>query len=490
MDRQAKELTLDPENWDQLRALGHKMLDDMMDHLKQVRQRPIIQMVGDDAKALLSQPPPMEGMGPEAAYRDFQIFLKSQSNFNKDPRFWGFVVGTGSPSGLLSDMLSSGLNVNMVGGPLASTMLEMQVMAWLKGMLGYPMDSSGIIVSGGTMASLLGLTVARNSMSGDLAREKGLQSIHEKMTLYGSEEMHVCIQKSAEMLGLGNESLRRIPVNEQYKIKLDELKKAIERDRMDGNKPFCVVANAGTVNIGSFDDINALADLCAREKLWLHVDGAFGAWAALAPKTKGLIKGLERADSVAFDLHKWIYMPYDVGCVFFRRELDQLKSFSHRPDYYGMSKDTPPQFADYGLELSRSFRALKIWMGIKENGVAKYGALIQQNVDQAQHLAELIKAHKDLELMAPVPFNTVCFRYRGNVPEEGLEQLNKGLMRQLMFVGAGSVSETKIHGKFALRACFTNHRTTIRDIEEYVEALVKHGKMIELGKTDPQSRPS
>jgi glutamate/tyrosine decarboxylase-like PLP-dependent enzyme len=291
--------------------------------------------------------------------------------------------------------------------------------------------------------------------------------------------MHVCIQKSVEVLGIGNENLRRIPVDAEYRMKIDRLEAAIKKDKEEGNQPFCVVGSAGTVNTGSFDDLTAVAQLCANEKLWFHVDGAFGAWAAISPKLKHLVKGLEMADSVAFDLHKWIYMPYDIGCVLYRRELDQLRSFSHRPDYFGMSKETPPQFADYGLELSRSFRALKAWMGIKEHGVAKYSMLIQQNVDQASYLAELIKAKPELELMAPVPFNTVCFRYRGEAPEKALDELNRTLMMQLMFSGAGMASETKIGGEFALRVCITNHRTTRTDLEQFVEAAVKTGRMME-----------
>jgi glutamate/tyrosine decarboxylase-like PLP-dependent enzyme len=474
------EITLDPEDWASIRVLGHKMLDDMMDHLETVRERPIMQPIPDDVKTAFTQPPPVEGLGAEGAYRDFVMtLLRNQSNFNKHPRFWGFVVGMGSPSGMLADMLSSGLNVNVVGGPLASTMLEFQVLGWLKGLLGYPMDAGGILVSGGTMANLLGLLVARNTMSGDIAREKGLQSLSRRLTLYGSEEMHVCIQKCAEVLGIGDEGLRRIPVDNDYRIRVPALEEAIREDKKNRLQPFCVVGNAGTVNTGSFDDLDAVADLCAKEKLWFHVDGAFGAWAAIAPRARHLVKGMERADSLAFDLHKWMYMPYDIGCVLFRSEREQFRSFSHRPDYFQMSKETPPQFADYGLELSRSFRALKVWMGIKENGTAKYGMLVQQNIDQAKYLAGLVEARPELEPMAPVPLNIVCFRYRGfGIPEQALDELNRDLMMRLMFSGAGAASETKIKGKLALRVCITNHRTTRADLEGFVDAAVKVGTMI------------
>lgn len=472
-DEDPRELTLDPENWGELRKLGHRMLDDMMNHLEQVRDRPIMQKVADEAREAFTQPPPMQGVGAEAAYEEFvEQLLRNQSNFNKHPRFWGFVVGTGSPSGMLADMLASGLNVNMVGGPLASTMLEMQVTTWMKRLLGFPMEAGGILVSGGSMANLLGLTVARNTKAED-SKQLGAR---RGMTVYGSEEMHVCIQKTVEMLGIGSENLRKVPVDSEYRIDVQALEERIREDRAAGLEPFCVVGNAGTVNTGSFDDLEALADLCSREDLWLHVDGAFGAWAAIVPELRHLVRGLEKADSVAFDLHKWMYMPYDVGCVLFKRQGDQVKTFSNRPDYFAMSKDTPPQFADFGFELSRSFRALKVWMGLKENGVAKYSTLVKQNIDQAGYLKTLVESRPELELMAPVPLNTVCFRYRGKgISDPALDELNKGLSMQLMFSGAGAATEIKVKGRVALRVCITNHRTTRRDIDEFVEAAAKMG---------------
>jgi len=368
--------------------------------------------------------------------------------------------------------------VNVVGGPLASTMLEMQVTAWMKGLLGFPMEAGGILVSSGSMANLMGLTVARNTMAGD-TKQLGAR---RGMTVYGSEEMHVCIQKAVEMLGIGSDNLHKVPVDSEYRINIQALEERIREDRAAGLEPFCVVGNAGTVNTGSFDDLGALADLCSREALWLHVDGAFGAWASIVPELRHLVEGLERADSVAFDLHKWMYMPYDVGCVLFKRQSDQVKTFSNRPDYFSMSKDTPPQFADFGFELSRSFRALKVWMGLKENGVAKYSALVKQNVDQAGYMKTLVGSRPELELMAPVPLNTVCFRYRGKgIPEPVLDELNKGLSRRLMFSGAGAASETKVNGRLALRVCITNHRTTRRDLEEFVEAAAQMGAMMAQG---------
>ncbi|MCJ7731066.1 pyridoxal-dependent decarboxylase [Candidatus Bathyarchaeota archaeon] len=475
-----KELNLDPTDWEQTEELGKKMLHDMLKHLREVRERPIMKRPPEEVMAAFRQPPPMTGEGAEKAYKDFtELVLSHQSNFNKDPRFWGFVVGTGSPSGMLADMLTSGLNVNMVGGPLVSTMLEMQVTAWIKGMVGFPMTAGGILVSGGTMANLLGLTVARNTKSGVNLREKGVQGIEGKLIIYASTEAHVCIQKSIEMLGIGNENLHRVPVTKDYSMDTTALREMIKQDREAGHTPIAVVACAGTVNTGAFDPINQIADICEGEDLWLHVDGAFGAWATITQKYKHLTEGMTRADSLALDLHKWMYMPYDVGCALFKNPEQQIKTFSERPDYYNMSKDTPPQFADLGFELSRSFRALKIWMGIKEHGVAKYSMLIQQNIDQAQHLTELIKKQPTLELMAPTPLNTVCFRYNDPaIPDEALDELNHNLTMRLMFSGAGAPSETKIKGRKVLRVCITNHRTTTKDLEHFINSAAQMGAMM------------
>ena len=474
------ELNLDPEDWDQLEKLAQLMLHDILLHLKEVRERPIMQRPPEEVVKAFTQPPPMIGEGAEKTYNDFkELVLSHQSNFNKDPRFWGFVVGTGSPSGMLSDMLASGLNVNVVGGPLVSTMLEMQVIAWVKGMMGFPLTGGGILVSGGTMANLLGLTVARNNMLSENIKEKGLQGVKGRIIVYTSSEAHSCIQKSIELLGIGNENLRRVPVREDYIVDTSVLKNMIREDKVLGNVPIAVVACAGTVNTGAFDPLNEIADICQEEDLWFHVDGAFGAWATITEKYSGLTYGLSRADSLALDFHKWMYMPYDVGIVLFKNMEQQFKTFSERPEYFSMSKDTPPQFADLGFELSRSFRALKIWMGIKEHGVAKYGALIEQNIDQAQYMAELIKKQPNLELMADVPLNTVCFRYRDReISPEVLDDLNHNLSMRLMFSGAGAASETRIKDRRVLRVCITNHRTTRQDVENFVSAAANMGYMM------------
>jgi glutamate/tyrosine decarboxylase-like PLP-dependent enzyme len=304
------------------------------------------------------------------------------------------------------------------------------------------------------------------------------------MTFYGSIEMHSSLQKAVELLGLGNEALRRIPVNAAYQIDLDALEQAIQSDRAAGYRPLGVIGNAGTVNTGAIDDLNAIADLCQREQLWFHIDGAFGALAAIAPELRPLVKGLERADSIAFDLHKWMYMPFEVGCTLVRSEDAHRRAFSLTPEYLSHfergAAGGSRWFNEYGLQLTRGFRALKVWLSIKEHGIAKYGRLIQQNVDQCRYLVSLIEASPQLELMAPAPLNIVCFRYRADGLETAaLNELNQSIMFELHEQGIAVPTYTTLDGQFALRVAHTNQRTRCEDFDLLVREVVRLGNEIQ-----------
>jgi glutamate/tyrosine decarboxylase-like PLP-dependent enzyme len=301
-------------------------------------------------------------------------------------RFWGWVIGTGTPSGVLAEMLAATMNPNAGGGDHAAFYVEQQVLNWFVELFGLPEGSSGLLVSGCSMANLVGLTVARNVCAGYDVRKEGLQGGKKRMVLYASVESHSSNQKAAEMLGLGSAALRKIAVNDQYQIDIDALERQISQDRADGLQPFCVIGHAGTVNTGAFDDLERLADLCEREDLWFHVDGAFGALVALSPELKHLTKGIHRADSLAFDMHKWMYMPYEIACVLINNREQHAHTFSLTPDYLvhqprGVGGGAT-WFSDYGIQLSRGFRALKAWMSIQEYGIDKYGRMILQNVEQ------------------------------------------------------------------------------------------------------------
>ncbi len=477
------EESLDPEDWQAMRALGHRMVDDMMTYLETVRDRPVWRPIPDGVKASLREPLPLDPQDPEQIYQKFLEDVLPHPMGNIHPRFWGWVIGTGTPLGMLGEMLAAGMNPNLGGGDHVANYIEAQVIDWCKEMLGYPAEASGLLVSGASIANLVGLTVARNTMAGFDVRQQGLLASPGRMTVYGSCEMHSSIQKAVELLGVGADALRQLPVNSDFQIELSALETAISKDRDAGYQPICVIGNAGTVNTGAIDDLNSLADVCKRERLWFHIDGAFGALAALSPNLRPMLAGMERSDSLAFDMHKWMYMPYEIGCALVRREEDHRRAFSLTPDpdylshtERGLAAGTV-WFSEYGLQLSRSFRALKAWMSIKEHGIKKYGRLIQQNVDQARYLADLVDASPDLERLAPVSLNIVCFRFHaGHLDDVSLNQLNQELLIQLHESGIAVPSYATIAGRYGLRVAITNHRSRREDFDLLVREVTRLGK--------------
>jgi aromatic-L-amino-acid decarboxylase len=483
LEKSSMEETLDPTDWEAMRELGHRMVDDMMSYLETVRQRPVWQPIPEEVKMALKQPLPLEPQSAEHAYQDFLENVLPHPMGNIHPRFWGWVQGTGTPLGMLAEMLAATMNPNLGGGDHVANYVEAQVLDWCKEMLGYPSGASGLLVSGGSMANLVGLTVARNTKAEFDVRQHGLQATRRKMVLYGSHEMHSSIQKAVELLGLGNHSLRKIPVNADFEIDVLALEQAISDDRAAGHQPFCVIGNAGTVNTGAIDNLNELANICERGRLWFHVDGAFGALVALSPALQHLVVGMERADSIAFDMHKWMYMPYEVGCALVRQEQDHRQAFSLTPEYLahttrGLAAG-PLWFSDYGVQLSRGFKALKVWLSIKAHGIQKYAGLIQQNVEQARYLATLVDSTPELERLAPVPLNIVCFRFKAdNVDEDLLNRINQEILIQLHESGLAVPSYTTLNGKYALRVAITNHRSQRGDFDILVHEVVQLGRSL------------
>jgi aromatic-L-amino-acid/L-tryptophan decarboxylase len=483
--------TLDPADWDELRALGHRMLDDMLDHLASLRSLPAWRPVPDAVRRSLAEPLPGTGVGADAVYRQFVEQVLPYPTGNLHPRFWGWVQGTGTPLAMLADMLAAGLNSHMAGFQQAPALVEHQVLAWLVELMGMPRGTSGILNNGGTMANIIGLTVARNATAGFDVRERGLQGGHASMVAYCSTETHGWAQKGMELLGLGNEALRRVPADAQYRLDPALLRAAIAADRSAGLHPFCVIGTAGTVNTGAIDDLDALATLCAEERLWFHVDGAFGAMARLAPELRPLVAGVERADSLAFDLHKWMYLPFEVACTLVRDAGAHRGTFATAPSYLartsrGVIAGGLP-FADLGIDLSRSFKALKVWMSLKAHGVDTFGRMIGQNVRQARYLAALIEAHPELELLAPVPLNIVCFRYApAGVPDAELNALNEEVLLRVQESGVAVPSGTVLGGRYAVRVAITNQRSRAEDFEMLVEAVIRQGTTVR-GERLPES---
>jgi glutamate/tyrosine decarboxylase-like PLP-dependent enzyme len=379
-------------------------------------------------------------------------------------------------------MLSSAMNSNVHGGDHAAVYVEQQVLAWLKQAIGYSADASGLLVTGGSMANFAGLAVARNAKASWDVKREGLSN-SPPLAVYCSSETHNSVQKGVEALGLGTNALRYIEVDGNFRIRMDTLRETVAADRRAGRLPICIVGNVGTVNTGAIDDLNAIADFCGSENLWFHADGAFGATAALSPALRPLLRGMERADSLAFDLHKWMYMPYDVGCVLVRSSDNHRNTFSAQAAYLGDHgrglAGGPMWFKEYGLELSRSSRALKVWFSLKEHGLHKFQTLVEQNVAQSKYLGELIEADHRLELLAPIPLNIVCFRFKDGIKDEKtLTTINKEILLRLQESGAASPSSTIIGGRFAIRVANVNHRTRREDFEYLVREVVRLGDEI------------
>jgi glutamate/tyrosine decarboxylase-like PLP-dependent enzyme len=425
-------------------------------------------VTGLDVQHSFAEPLPQQGAGEEALVALFGVLQLSRP---PSPRFFGYVLGSGDPVAACADLLASVLNQNVTAwrsSPAAVT-IERIVVGWLAEAIGCG-DFSGSLTGGGSSANTMALAMAREAKLP--ANEDGAQPA----IVYASDEVHMSIPKAVALLGLGRKNLRLIPTDANFRMVPSELEEAIEADIQAGKKVIAVVATAGTVNTGSIDPLSQIADICRRHNLWLHVDGAYGALAAIAAPEK--FRGLELADSVSLDPHKWLYQPLDCGCLLFRDAKHAQAAFAHSGDYARVLSQDPVEgfaFFEESLELSRRFRALKIWLSLRYHGLNAFRDAIRADLAHGQQLAELVRASDKLELLAPVELSAVCFRHVGRgspTREEDGNAFNQRILKQVIQRGRVYISNASIRGRFALRACFVNHRTTEDDVRAIVEEVL------------------
>jgi glutamate/tyrosine decarboxylase-like PLP-dependent enzyme len=474
------ETSLDPSDWDALGVLAHQVLDDAIKFVRTVRDRPVWQPVPREIQEELLEPLPEEPLDIRDTYQQFQKRIFPYATGNIHPRFFGWVHGNGMVTGILSEMLAAAMNSNCGGRDHAALYVERCIMEWCKQLFDFPPAATGVLLSGTSMGSLVALAVARNAKAGWDVREEGVSG-GKRLVAYASVEVHESIAKAIELLGIGRRSLRLIAVDRCFRMDLQELRAAVAKDRADGLLPFCVVGTAGTVNTGAVDDLEALAGFAKEEGLWFHVDGAFGALCVMNDVLRPRVKGIQLADSIAFDFHKWMHVPYDAGCALVRDGDAHWKTFTTRPPYLqnaarGLAGGGR-WFCEYGPELSRGFRALKIWFALKQHGARALGESMLQNCRQAEYLAGLVRRTPELELMAEPSLNIVCFRFRcAGLPDKGLDALNREIVADLHERGIAAPSTTRIGGRLAIRANITNHRCRRGDFDVLANAVVMIGK--------------
>ncbi|MBU6456367.1 MAG: aspartate aminotransferase family protein [Bradyrhizobium sp.] len=466
---------LDPRNWDEVRALGHRMLDDMLDYAANIRERPVWSPIPDDVRARFRAALPAAPTALDEVYREFADFVLPYATGNVHPGFMGWVHGGGTAVGMLAEMLAAGLNANLGGRDHMPIEVERQIVEWMRSMYGFPAEASGIFVTGTSMANLMAVLVARTAALGSSARQHGVGHQGALLTAYTSKAAHGCVTRAMDIAGCGSNALRNIAVDRDHRIDVEALRVQIARDREAGLAPFLVVGSAGTVDIGAIDDLAALGELCRQQKLWFHVDGAYGALGILAPALAPRLAGIESADSIALDFHKWGQVPYDAGFLLVRDGHRHRDAFAAPAAY--LRRETRGLAAgsswpcDIGPDLSRGFRALKTWFTLKTYGTERLGAVIARTCALAGYLEARIQAEPRLELMAPVQLNIVCFRYRAMEPCK----INREIVADIHESGIAAPSTTVLDGQLAIRAAIVNHRTDVCDIDALIAAVLEFG---------------
>lgn len=478
----------DQPQWsaEEIRRVGYRVVDLIADHLTSLPARPVFQPFPPDlaARYLDGAPLPEAGQSLDEILETFAREIEPFPFGNGHPRFFGWVNSPPAVAGIFADALAAAMNPSCAGGNHAAIYVERQVGGWFKRLLGFPDESMALLVSGGSMAALTALAVARHVKCGFDVRARGLQSAPSRLMFYKAGEGHGCNQKAVELLGVGSDNLRIVEHDAAQRMIPSALDAAIRRDREQGHTPVAVIASAGTVNTGAIDPLNEIAEVCRRRKVWLHVDGAYGAPAVLSEKYREELAALGRADSVALDPHKWLYVPVEAGLVLVRDAAAMRSAFSLVPPYLRTDGSPAgvgglPWFSEYGFQQTRGFRALKIWMALKHEGAGGCRRAIERDIARAERLAALVRSDSEFELFEPQSLSIVCFRYAPREPSrdpEALNALNKALLERIQLGGRAFLSSTVMNGTFWLRACFVNPRTSAADLPLLVEAVRAAGR--------------
>src|SRR5436309_7780581 len=461
---------LDPSA-DQIRDWGNSVIQLMADYLGNLSDRRVYRhMSSREIRDGLDSALPTKGIDFDGLLKVFRETIVPFSRQNAHPRMFGYVQSPGTPLAAFGDLLASVLNANLTVWRSAPAPVELERLTidWIRQILGFNAGAGGLFVSGGSIANFAAIAAARQAKD----------YLSGRLRIYASSETHFSIHKAAALLGIGRQNVRLVAVDERFKIRVDDLVAKINADLEAGYVPFCIVANAGTVNTGAVDSLAEIREVADRFQLWMHVDGSYGAFAILAESAKKLFGGIERADSIALDPHKWLYLPVDVGCVIYREPEIARSAFAHEAEYtriIGEEAHEAFAFWDYGPELSRRFRALKVWMLLKGVGLDFLGDAIESNLACARHFGSMVRASDDFEMLAPVALSIFCFRhvpvqFRNESPQT-IDAFNERLLIALQRDGSSYLSNATLGGRFALRGCVLNYRTTLRDMEILLDDL-------------------
>ena len=462
--------------YEEFRAAGHNLIDYITDYLQQSQGKPLFKDVEPSfLNDLFDEAIPNNPQSLEAIQKTLEEKLLPYCTHVNHPGYMGLITPSPNPAGILGDLLASAINQNLGAytiGPSATAM-ELRVIRWLNDLIGYDKKAGGNLTSGGMMANFIGLKLARDFTTGDVAQHEGIQG---KWAVYVSEERHVSIDKSVDAIGLGRNALRALPTDEKFQLKINALEEAIAKDKADGIKPLCIIGLAGTTNLGAVDDLAALHKIAVREQCWFHVDAAYGGGMLLSHKNKNLLKGLHHADSVTIDPHKWFYAPLDCGAVLVKDHNRLTRSFGIQHAYLtDQSNNERYQFYVHGFEQSKRFRSLKVWMSFQHYGKDQIGKWVDNNVEQANYLHKLATASKDFESATEPQMSAICIRYKNeNLSNEALTKLHRDVAARIEKEGNFWFATTELKDKTWFRINPVNINTTIETMEALFTTLQEY----------------